>query len=282
MKTQRGLAVTAAAVALAATAVAGCSVDFNAGIRHETKSYDIPGSFPTLAIGGDSGRLEVVGTDRSGIRVVERLNWTNKKNKPKTRRTVRNGTLTLDSDCKPGGIGYTACGADFRVEVPRKTAVRLTADSGSVEVSGLTGDSLSLTSDSGSIKAKGIRTKTLTATAESGRIELDGHADTVTLRADSGRIKASGLNAKKVTTRSESGMVSLALTAVPDNVDVQVDSGMVKVVLPQADLGYNIDLTSESGHQSIDSALHRNNRSPHHVKVRTESGMISIDAAGAA
>jgi hypothetical protein len=279
VKTLKGLAVTAGAATLAAMALTGCGIEFNPGTHRETKSYEIPGDYPSFKIHGNSGKLEVIGTDRPGIRVQERLRWSNKKNKPKTERSVENGTLRLSTDCAHTVIGYTACGADYRVEVPKATKVSLDADSGAVTVRGLTGDSLRLTSDSGSIKAAGIRTKTLVATSESGRIVMDGQADSATLRADSGAIDADALNSKAVIVHAESGRIRLGLTTVPDSVDASLDSGKVELTLPAVAEGYAMSLSSDSGEQHIAPGLRDNSASPHRVQVRTESGAIRIEAA---
>ncbi|MFD0850842.1 DUF4097 family beta strand repeat-containing protein, partial [Actinomadura adrarensis] len=114
------------------------------------------------------------------------MSWSNEKNKPKTNRTVRDGTLHLSHKCAHTVIGYSACGAAYRVEVPRTTAISVHTDSGRLDVSGITGKSVRLSTDSGRVDASDIRTGDLYVQSDSGRIDVDGSADTATLRAESG------------------------------------------------------------------------------------------------
>jgi DUF4097 and DUF4098 domain-containing protein YvlB len=277
VKTLRGMAVTAGAVALAALAVTGCDVEFNPGADSETKTYDIPGSYPSLRINGDSGPVEIVGTDRQGIRVTEHLRWSNENNKPRTERTVRNGTLSLSHKCARNVIGYNACGASYRVEIPRKTAASVHTDSGRLTVSDISGDTVRLSADSGRIEARGLRTKTLHVESDSGRIDLEGQADSVTLSAESGAIDAPALRARTVRASADSGKIELGLTTAPDSIDASAESGLVKLILPDVPEGYAMSLNSDSGGRSIDPELRRNDTSPHSIKVRTDSGLIDIE-----
>jgi hypothetical protein len=282
VKTLRGLAVTAGAAALAASAVTGCSVDFNPGTQHETKTYDIPGNFPSFGIHADSGRVELVGTDRQGIRVQEFLRWSNEKNKPRTSRTVRNGTLNLSHKCAHTVIGYSACGASYRVEVPRSTAISVHTDSGQLDISGITGKSVRLSTDSGRIDASGIRTKDLYAQSDAGQIDVDGEADTAMLRADSGSINVGTLRVRSVSAATQSGSIAMNLTSVPSKVETMADSGSVALTLPVAEQGYAMDLSSDTGGQSVDPDLRRNDSSPYVIRARTDSGSIAIEAAESA
>ncbi|GAA2422739.1 hypothetical protein GCM10010191_38200 [Actinomadura vinacea] len=275
MKTQRRVAVGIAAAALVALGTTGCNVSFNTETQRETRTHTVKGTFPTFKVNGDGGKLEVVGTDSPDIKIVEYLRWSNSSNKPRTERIVKDGTLTLKSNCNRTVIGHNACGAGYRVEVPRATAVDLNTDSGDLRVSGLTGKSMNLNSDAGSITAEGVRTGALTATANSGSIKITGRADLARIVADAGSIDADGLHTSQITARGNSGAVKLRLTAAPDSVAVTNDSGAIKVELPDVAEGYAFDLKTDSGARDI-FGLRQDSRSKHRVTISNDSGPISV------
>lgn len=279
MKTLRGVGTATAAAALAVTAAAGCSVTFNPRTHHETRSHTIAGTFPSLRVDGNDGRVEVVGTDSPEIKVVEYLSWSNPNNKPKTERITRDGTLTLKDKCGRAVIGYNGCGVGYRVEIPRATQVDLRTDAGELRVSGLTGNSVRLRGDTGVITVAGVRTRSLTVSSDSGRIEVDGQADTADLHSDSGEIAAAGLRTSRLTAGSGSGLVRLTLTAVPVGVDVRSASGAVQVRLPEHPRGYAFTLTSDAGARKISPALRQDSASPHRVRIGTDSGSIDVAPA---
>ncbi|XVQ12427.1 DUF4097 family beta strand repeat-containing protein [Spirillospora sp. CA-255316] len=276
MKTLRGVAVATVTAALAAAVTTGCSVSFNTKTHRETRTHTLTGTFPELRVHGDTGKLEVVGTDTPRVKVVEYLSWSNPNNKPRTSRNVADGTLTLKTQCSRTVIGYNACGAGYRVEIPRATKVDLRTDSGSLRVDGLTGSVMRLHTDSGSIKAENVRTGTLSATAGSGKVKVSGRADSAELHSDSGAVEADGLQTKRVLVRASSGGVRLTLTTVPDSVDVDNDSGAVNLRLPATDKGYAFVLRTDSGARDISPGLRQDNASPHRVRISNDSGAINI------
>ncbi|WP_433328135.1 DUF4097 family beta strand repeat-containing protein [Spirillospora sp. CA-294931] len=273
MKTVAGLAATA----VAATALTGCGgLTFDASKRHEDRSYDLTGSFTALKVRGDTGEIEVVGTDSPGIKVRERLTFTNDKNKPRTQRSTAGGVVELSAKCGNIVIGIGSCGISYRVEVPRRLAVDVSADSGAMEVAGLTG-ALKLKTDTGSIVATDVRTRSLDASAQAGRISVSGQADTASLETDTGFIVVAGLRAKKLTTRTAAGAVKLRLPVPPDSLDTRTDTGSVFVELPRG-TRFALDMSTDVGSTKADPALHQDSRSPKKIKVHTETGSIHIAA----
>jgi hypothetical protein len=277
-----GLVVLAGAAALlATTGMAGCEVSFSNSESRETRAYDVPGSFTALKVDGDHGRVEVVGTDSGTVRVEERRSWTNAKNKPRTERTTENGMLSLKTRCAHQVIGFgdRGCEVSYRIEVPEATMADVHSDSGSLSVSGLTGDTLRLEADSGSISAEQVRTKRLSVHADSGKVRISGQADSAELSADSGLIDVDGLRSDRVKVRASSGLVKLNLLKAPSSLDVNNDSGAIKVWLPQ-EQAYAIDLSSDSGSQRVSPSLRRDSASPHRVKLNSDAGSITVRTLG--
>ncbi|MFF5260884.1 DUF4097 family beta strand repeat-containing protein [Actinomadura viridis] len=277
------MAVVTGAVALAATAMTGCAVSFDTGSRSETRSYDVPGSFTTLKVTGDSRRLEVTGTDTRVIKVRETRTWSSDKNKPRPRQTSEGGTLSLGFSCARQAvqiIGDNRCEIAYRIEVPRAMAVDLRTDSGALVATGLTGASVRLTTDSGSLTARQVRIKDLSASSDSGRIRMDGQAGTARFRTDSGGVEVTGLRAGQVVARSSAGVVRLGLTAAPDGVDVITDSGGVRLGLPGGQ-GYALTVTTDSGSRNISPEIRQDGTSRHRVKLRTDSGSVTVSPSAA-
>ncbi|MEV0345276.1 DUF4097 family beta strand repeat-containing protein [Nonomuraea sp. NPDC050680] len=211
MKMER-TAVIAGLLGLAAV-LTGCG----AGITSEadTRSYDLTDKVAALHIEADAGTVDVVESDRQGIRVVERLNW--RKNKPTTRREVRGDTLELAFDCPTSwGLGAwgVTCDVSYQVEVPKGLRVKVRSDSGDLTLKGLSG--------------------ALEATSDSGAVE------------------ASGLTGKYVVAKTDSGDMTLTFTGPPDKVTTVTDSGKTVIHVPQRP--YRIDARTDSGNKVIRTA----------------------------
>ncbi|MFB4313148.1 DUF4097 family beta strand repeat-containing protein [Actinomadura sp. 21ATH] len=272
----RGVGVLTGVAALtAASVLAGCEVSFSGSTKHETRSYDVPGSFTGLDVQGDNGRIEVFGTDTRTVRIEERVAWSNSRNKPRTNRSVKGDMLTLKTACARQVIGVNGCEISYRIEVPKATMADLHADSGALSVSGLTGDSLRLSTDSGMIEAAGVQTKRLTVEADSGKIKVDGRADVADLSNDSGLIESEGLRTDRLTARSGSGKVAITLLEAPTSVQVDNDSGAVELRVP-GDKAYAISVQTDSGAQRVARSLRRDNSSPHRLRLASDSGLVSV------
>ncbi|MFG1700661.1 DUF4097 family beta strand repeat-containing protein [Nonomuraea sp. NPDC049309] len=206
-------AVLIAGLAGLAAVTTACGVGGYAS--EDSVSYDVPDKVAALRVTTDSGTIEVVGSDREGVHVTERLQW--RKEKPATSHDVRGDTLELTFTCPTvwglGAAGVT-CDVSYRVEVPKATRLKLTSDSGDVTLIGVAGD-VEVTSDSGSIKGD----------------ELTG---------------------KRVVTKSDSGDVKLAFAGPPDALTTETDSGDTQVRVP--DGPYRITARTDSGDKDIKTA----------------------------
>ncbi|MDR8407520.1 DUF4097 domain-containing protein [Nonomuraea sp. 3-1Str] len=181
----------------------------------DTVSYDVTDTVAALHVEADSGTVEVVGSDRRGIRVTERLSWL--KNKPETVHEVRGDTLKLTFTC-PTTWGWGAWGAscdvNYQVEVPAGLRVKVGSDSGN-----------------------------LTLRSLSGEVEAS---------TDSGAIEAGELTGRRVVTTTDSGDVSLTFAGRPDQVTTATDSGTTVIHVPSGP--YNIVARTDSGRKNIKAA----------------------------
>ncbi|WP_165488433.1 DUF4097 family beta strand repeat-containing protein [Actinomadura formosensis] len=308
MRTLTGTAV----LAVAATALTGCG-NLSFGTHHEDRSYTVPSGVTALKIRAAGSRIEVTASDSPGIRVGERLRWSNEKNRPRAKHVTEGGVLKLTSKCGTQVIGVGACGVSYRVQVPRSTPVEIDNADGTIIASGLAGAvrlhsgngaitatdlrastaSLStrdgslrvsgrvatadLRTDNGSVDATGLTAGKVTARSRDGRIRVGGSITAADLRTDNGTVEARGLTADRITARSRDGAITLRFTAPPADVQAGTDNGSIHLRLPAGE-GYAINASTGNGSKWIDPALHQDSQSKRHIKLTTRDGGISVTA----
>ncbi|MBO0868067.1 MAG: DUF4097 family beta strand repeat protein [Micromonosporaceae bacterium] len=226
----------AAAVALSA---AGCGID---GFRLTTMQDDKTEHVAITAVrmeGSGGGDVTVEPGSAGQVKIHRKIQYNGSQ--PGNTYRIDGGTLYLNTDC-----GHN-CGVDYEVRVPEGVTVtgengsgnvRLTGvskvdvevSSGDVEITRATGP-VRVRANSGNIDATGVRAATTDLTADSGDITLD--LDTpgnVTAQADSGNI----------TLQVPSGTSYL--------VDATANSGDTKVHVPTDPNGnYHLTLHASSG-----------------------------------
>jgi hypothetical protein len=211
-------AVIAGLLGLAAV-LTGCGV--GGASDEDTVSYDVADKVTALHVETDAGTIQVVGSDRQGIHVTERLSWRN--HKPTPTHKVQGDKLALSFTC-PGSWGLGAigsCEVSYQVEVPKGLRVEVNSDSGDLTLKDLSGE------------------------LEAG--------------TDSGAVVAGGLTGRQVVAKSDSGDLTLTFAGQPDKVTTSTDSGKTVIHVPQGP--YAIDAETDSGEKDIkatrDSAAQR-------------------------
>ncbi|MGN9844324.1 DUF4097 family beta strand repeat-containing protein [Nonomuraea sp. H19] len=211
MKVER-TAMIAGLVGLVAV-LTGCGV--SGPLDEDAVSYDVTDKVAALHVEADSGTVEVVESDRRGIRVTERLSW--RKSKPETSHKLQGDTLKLTFTCPAtwgwGAMG-TSCDVSYQVEVPKGLRVKVGSDSGALTLKNL-----------------------------SGAVEAT---------TDSGAIEGSGLTGMQVVTKTDSGDMTLAFAGQPGKVTTSTDSGDTVIHVPQGP--YKIVAKTDSGNKDIKAA----------------------------
>lgn len=270
------------AVALAGLAVsaAGCgmSIDFGpGGAKTEDRHYEVPGALNRLDVRIDSADLEIIGTGTDTVKVRERLKYT-KSNKPAPEHRIEGQTLVLRYKCPDGlRVGFNQCNVSYRIEVPRRFAVKVADDSGAVSATGVHGG-IDADIDSGSLRGTDLGGGKVTARLDSAGVRLSGAGD-LNIRLDSGSVVADDLHARRVNFSVESGAVTLRYAAratPPESITGRIDSGGIKLTVPDTAQGYNIDATHDSGSVNYDDSLD-NGQSPYVIKLFADSGSVRID-----
>ena len=98
-----------------------------------TETHAVSQPVHTVVLDVDSGHVELVrGGDQVSVRETRR--WDLRK--PTVKRELHNGVLTVTSDCH-GGLPFSGCKTDLRVNVPAGVAVDVSTHVGDVTGHGL-------------------------------------------------------------------------------------------------------------------------------------------------
>ena len=215
----------------------------------------------------------------------------------------------IGMDCN--GIN-TDCGMSASLDVPAQTAVTLWSNGGNITASGFSnGMTLSaaggnvnatnlagnvqLDSGGGDLTANGL-TGTLQIATEGGNIDGDNWAGNGTTRVDTGggdmtvngltgnfqmsaeggNVDVSGVASALVGMDSGGGDVTVALTQVPQNLQITTEGGNVTVILPLGSTTYNISTPdNQGGNVSYPQSL-VSSTSTHKVTIDSGGGDITI------
>jgi Putative adhesin len=111
----------------------------------ETKTTRVSERVRAIAVDVDTGDVELV----RGSQVTVEQTTEYLIRKPDVERTVKDGVLTLKSDC--GGLFLLDCTTDFRIEVPEGVAVNVRTDVGNVTGAALASSDVRIKTDVGDV-----------------------------------------------------------------------------------------------------------------------------------
>jgi hypothetical protein len=229
--------------------------------------------------------------------------------RPAIGETITPTGASIDMSCN--GIN-TDCGMSGTLDVPAATAVTLWSNGGNVTASGFSSGitlsagggnvnvtnlagNLQLDSGGGDLNANGL-TGTLQIATEGGNVNADDWAGTGTTRVDTGggdmtvngltgnfqmsteggNVDASGVASALVAMDSGGGDVTLALTQVPQNLQITAEGGNVTVILPLGSTTYNISTPDNQGaNVSYPQSLF-SSQSTHKITIDSGGGDITV------
>ncbi|WP_395295768.1 hypothetical protein ACF9IK_21380 [Kitasatospora hibisci] len=191
------MAITGAVLA----GMSGCFVGDD-GERRDV-GYAVAEPVRVLVVQGRTGGVVVRGGGGSEVRVTEHQSYRGEA--PRSSHVLKDGTLTLTYDCEDCGLGY-------EVDVPAGTAVRVTAQTGGVRLSGLAGE--------------------VEATVSTGGVE------------------ATGLTSRTVLLRSGTGGIEASFAAAPAKVEARTGTGGVRLRVPAGD-AYAVDASAGTGEVDV-------------------------------
>jgi hypothetical protein len=243
------LAMIAVAVALFAGGVAWAASWLTR--QTETHTRVLPGA-STIDIRGTDGDIEVVGSDRTDIRLTtkERRSIFSRSRADVTYRT---GQLRLKGHCAEfellGSDG--GCGVSFRVEVPRDATVRLVTRSGDVRAEDLR-HGATLETSSGDVAAFDVL-GALRLHTDAGDVHADSSSSDIDAGTTSGDVDVRASDAVRVRAETTSGDVHVR---VPDRT-------------------YAVETHATSGDENVE--VREDSRAPRRLDARTTSGDVHIE-----
>ena len=242
------------AIVAVAVAVGGGLAAVNFALdRTSTTTRTVAEPVRELVVKSTGGAVRLVPT---GERLEVRQTQHYVLGRPEVKLDVKNGVLTLESDCSAKVV---KCYADLRVALPAGVAVTVDAQSGDVDAREINVPSVHVQSDSGDVS-----------------LGLVGRQRLVWAHAGSGRLDVIAADARAVDARTDSGDVAVDVFRRPARrVVAHSDSGLVQVLARKG--GYAIDARTKSGELTIDG-LTRDARAANSIDARSDSGDIALNA----
>lgn len=236
------VAMTAAAVLLFAGGVT-CAASWLTE-RTDTHTRTLSGA-STIEIRAGSGDIDVVGSDRSDIRLTTREHRSI-FGSAHVNIDYRAGQLRLDEDCSGADVFGHSCSVSYRLEVPRDAIVRLVTRSGDVTAGDL-GRDADLQTTSGDVEALDVL-GALRAHTTSGDVHVEAPSTDIDAETTSGDVHVLARDAVRVRAKTTSGDVHVR---VPDRtyaVQARASSGDEHVEVREDDAApRRIDASTTSG-----------------------------------
>lgn len=243
--------------------VAACGADASDDSDPEQRSFALSGR--TLTVDSDDSAVELVVSGDADAKDVRVTRWFDGRTvlgkSPKVTWKMDGDRLTFRVTCS--GV-ISNCSAKHRVVVPRGTAVNVV-------------------NKDGSVTATGFREPLKVRTAD-GSVRLRDVGGPLDLRSVDGSVRAVDVTSKHVSATSKDGSVRLDLAAAPDRLRARSQDGSVEIALPVRKGGgkggavsYRVDTETVDG--GTDVTVPRDDRSPHHVSVRSADGNVTVRSA---
>ncbi|MFI5979581.1 hypothetical protein ACIBEA_01765 [Streptomyces sp. NPDC051555] len=211
------------------------------------------GERPVTALEIDAGAASVTVSPRADQQVAYRADLLWSFGRPEIEESWLGGTLRLTPRC-PGGDGLvragSGCTVDLGVSVPADIPVRVTGDSGKVDISGL-GGAVDVETGSGALRLTALR----------GPLRAVVH---------SGSLEGSALTSPEADIRAGTGSAVARFLTPPVRLTARSDSGAVQVTVP---VGTRFQVASRVGSGSLEVARGmRDPAAPGHLDLSVESG----------
>ncbi|MFF3859948.1 hypothetical protein [Streptomyces sp. NPDC002209] len=211
------------------------------------------GERAVAAVEIDAGGADVRVTPRADRQVVYRAEVRWSLTAPEIEESWLGDTLKLTPRCPAVGAVVESglgCSVDLGVTVPAGVPVKVTAGSGTVDISGL----------GGAVDAE-VGTGQLRLTALSGPLRAS---------VGSGSLEASGLTSPQAELRAGAGSAVARFAAPPQRVTARAGAGHIRLTVPTA-TRFRVTARAGSGHCEVVPALH-DPAAPGRLDISADSG----------
>ncbi|MEV7191357.1 DUF4097 family beta strand repeat-containing protein [Streptomyces sp. NPDC093510] len=260
-----------------------CGADADTDTEPEHRTFALAGK--KLTVDSSDTTLELVPADgdAEGVKVTRWFDGeTMLGGDPKVTWKMDGDRLTLGMSCS--GV-IANCSAKHRVEVPRGVQVTVENQDGRVTASGFR-DALKIRTKDGSVTVRNTGAP-LDLRSSDGSVTVDGADGPLDVHSSDGSVTARGITSRQVAVDSRDGAVRLELTAVPDRVDARSKDGSVDIAVPGEKDGKDgkdgkkvaYDVKTETADGSVDVSVPRDDKSPHHLSVRSADGQVTVRSA---
>lgn len=251
--------LTALGLIIFAGSMAAYGWDFTrlSTVKYETNTYEVSGSFDSIAINVDTDKIEFVPSPDGICRVV-----CLEAEKVRHSAAVRNGTLVIDKTDTRKWYDYIG----IFVGSPKITVVLPQAGYASLSIETNTGD--------------------ITIPGDFAFAELTIHGDTadvdcsaavsnaVDIRLSTGDIRVDGCSADKIRLITKTGRVNAGSVVSAGNIDIETDTGDVKLT----DVAC-VDLTAESDTGTVSL---KNVAAAGSFSIESDTGDVRLESCDAA
>lgn len=204
-----------------------------------------------LNVDSEEGSVQVLGTDRSTVRISAVVS----DGLTETRYSQRVTGDQLDVKVRCGTLGGSPwCRVALRIEVPRSLAVHVRTADGRVRVESVTGP-VEVRSTDGSVQAASL-------------------GGTATLRSENGNVTATGMRNGSIDASSSNGEVRVELAVLAQAVTAHSDNGSVEVALPGGETAYRVDADTTSGETR--SLVRTDPASTRHIVATSANGNVTV------
>ncbi len=286
-------------------ALSGCSIGGGVRAERELELRRDLGTFETLEVRTQNGRVEVQGDSETGEVVASVVKHARGKDQESADAHVEQVSVEWASKSKhpdvlqlavqiPEAIKRYSPGAHVTLRVPARVALVLRSSNGSIKTYGILGD-VDLRTSNGKVEARGIE-GTVVVRTSNGAVELGNvTGNLVDVQTSNGKVEAYSIGAASSRVRTANGSIEFVAEQLPEGsgLDMKTSNGSVSVQLPTIEHG-EIALRTSNGRVKVDlggvrAEVQTKKKSRYEarigsggppIRVETSNGGITFESTG--
>jgi DUF4097 and DUF4098 domain-containing protein YvlB len=242
-------------------------------------------NFSNLNINVDSIKVELKKTNASTI------SWSlggYTRNLPKVETLVKNDTLSISIEEKNQwfSLGHFISNelTTLTIFIPENSELNsldIDCNSGMIKCRDLNFDYVDINLDSGIVDLISMKGKEIKIESDSGIIKLDQvSAHFIEANVDSGKLNLEHVRGD-IKSKVDSGILTMTSTDLDQNIDLQVDSGIVKINAEAEPQNATINLNIDSGIARVFGQSYLSNarvgNGQNQVNITVDSGTVTIE-----